>query len=165
MNTLQNIVCNPSGWDSMDNYVGETEFGSLEVLMTRTRDSDLLTESNWTSALEMLGGEGGNVVIHRFGHWACGWWEALCVQPDTDQHVIALDIEKRLAGYPVLDEEDWSERENDAAQKIWQFYYNDNERLNYIRIHRSQFDFRSFADLRAVVRGEYFNGYANELIG
>jgi len=165
MNTLANIVANPSGLDSIDNYMGETEFGALEVLMTRSRDSDLLTESNWDSALKSLGGESDSVVIHRFGHWACGWWEALCVEPGTDAHNTALDLEAALASYPVLDEEDWSERQENEAQSIWTDCYNERERLEYVREHRYQFDFNSFSDLLAVIRGKYFNGYASELIG
>ncbi len=164
MNTLANIVANPSGLDSMDNYMGETEFGALEVLMTRSRDSDLLTESNWDSALKSLGGESDSVVIHRFGHWACGWWEALCIEPGTDAHNIALDLEVALKSYPVLDEEDWSRREDEEAQQVWADCYNDRERVEYIRARRSQFDFNSFGDLLQVARGKYFNGYASELI-
>lgn len=164
MNTLKSIVANPSGWDSMDNYIGETEFDGLEVVMTRNRESDLLTESNWDSALERLGGESDSVVIHRFGHWACGWWEALCVMPNTAAYAIGEDIVKSLADYPVLDEEDWSRREDEEAQQVWADCYNDRERVEYIRARRSQFDFNSFSDLLQVVRGKYFNGYASELI-
>ena len=164
MNTLATIVANPSGLDSMDNYMGETEFGALEVLMTRSRDSDLLTESNWDSALKSLGGESDNVVIHRFGHWACGWWEALCVKPGTEQYITAQNIESSLADYPVLDEDDWSERETAEADKVWLECYNGHERVEYIRHHYGQFDFRSFAEMLAVARGKYFIGYANELL-
>ena len=148
----------------MENYMGETEFGSLEVLMTRSRDSDLLTESNWDSALKSLGGESDNIVIHRFGHWACGWWEALCVMPNTPEYAIALDIEASLADYPVLNEEDWANREDSEAQTIWADCYNDRERVEYIRQHSNQFNFHDFADMLAVARGRYFNGYASELI-
>ena len=164
MNTLESIVANPSALDSWSNYMGETEFNGLEVVMTRSRDSDLLTESNWDTALTMLGGESDSVVIHRFGHWACGWWEALCVTPNTAAYIIGEDIVKSLADYPVLDEEDWSQREDEEAQQVWADCYNDRERVEYIRNSRNEFDFNSFAELLAVARGKYFNGYASELI-
>lgn len=164
MKPLVEIVASPSGFDSLSNYMGETDFGDLDCLMTRNRESDLLTESNWDCALKTLGGESEEVVIHRFGHWACGWWEALAVSRSSDKYAIALDIEKSLADYPVLNEEDWSEREEEEAQKVWADCYSPSERVEYIRDHRSQFEFRSFADLRQVVKGEYFNGYASELI-
>ena len=37
-------------------------------------------------------------------------------------------------------------------------------RINYIRENRSQFEFYNFEDLMCCVRGEYFAGYANELL-
>jgi hypothetical protein len=164
MNTLESIVANPSGWDSSANYIGETLFNGLEVVMTRSRESDLLTESNWDTALTMLGGESDSVVIHRFGHWACGWWEALCVMPNTAAYIIGEDIVKSLANYPVLDEEDWSQREDEEAQQVWADRYNDRERVEYIRNSRNEFNFHDFAEMLAVARGKYFNGYASELI-
>ena len=48
---------NPSGYDSLANFLGEVPSKDLLVLMSRNRDSDLLTESNWEIALERLGGE------------------------------------------------------------------------------------------------------------
>jgi len=111
----------------------------------------------------MLGGEGENVEIHRFGHWACGWWEALAVKDNTPQAKIAEEIEEKIESYPVLDEEDFSRREDEAAQDVWRDY-RVKDRVKYIRENRSQFDFHGFADLRAVIRGDYFTGYASELL-
>ena len=164
MQTLNTVVANPSGLDSLSNYIGETEFSDFEVLLTRSRDSDLLTESNFQTALEMLGGESESVVINRFGHWACGWWESLSVKPNTPQYDIAKQIEANLADYPVLDDQDFYEKESEEAQSIWSSCYNEKERIAYIRQHRSQFDFNSWEDLRNVIRGQYFNGYESELI-
>lgn len=164
MRKLLEVVKNPSAFDSFDNYIGETNFQDFECLLTRNRDSNVLAESNFETALEMLGGESENVQINRFGHWACGWWESLSVKPNTPQYAIARDIEKSLAGYPVLDEEDWSNREQESADDLWRDCFNERERIEYIRDNRYQFDFADFTDLLAVVRGKYFNGYASELI-
>ena len=165
MRKLLEVVKNPSAFDSFANYIGETNFQDFECLLTRNRDSNVLAESNFETALEMLGGESENVQINRFGHWACGWWESLSVKPGTPQFEIAKQIERSLSEYPVLDEEDWSNREQDSANETWRFCYTERERIRYIRDHRNQFDFNDFADLRAVIRGQYFNGYASELIG
>jgi hypothetical protein len=67
MKPLLDTVANPSGFDSLSNYVGQTDFGQFYTLITRSRDSDTLTESNWICALELLGGESETVEIHRFG--------------------------------------------------------------------------------------------------
>ena len=163
MKTLKTILRNPSGLDSFENYMGEIPADDWLCVLTRSRDSDLLTESNFETALEMLGGEGDNVEIHRFGHWACGWWEALAVKDNTPQAKIAEEIEGNMESYPVLDEEDFSRREDEAAQDIWRDY-RVKDRVKYIRENRNQFDFHGFADLRAVVRGDYFTGYAGDLI-
>lgn len=165
MNPLLEIVTNPSGFDSLENYVGPTEFGQLHTLLTRSRDSDTLTESNWVCALELLGGESESVQIHRFGHWACGWWEVLAVAKGSPQFAIAEDIEKQIEAYPVLNEDRYFEAEQMEADRVWSECYDQKERAEYIRDNPHQFDFHSLSDARACLRGEYFSGYASELIG
>ena len=82
----------------------------------RNRDSDLLEESNFACALKELGGEGENVEVHRFGHWASGWFEILIVNPNTEAAKEALRLEEKLNNYPVLDEDDFSQRRYDAGE-------------------------------------------------
>jgi hypothetical protein len=134
------------------------------VVIGRNRDSDCLAESNWHAALERLGGEGDSVEVHRFGHWACGWLEIIIVAPEGPQAVEAHRIEDDLDTYPILDENDHSEREQAAAEETWEHCYRPAERIAYIREHRSQFEFQTFADMLGCVRGKYFAGYASELI-
>jgi hypothetical protein len=64
----------------------------------------------------------------------------------------------------VLNENDFSEREQEAADETWRNCYREKERIKYIRAHRSQFSFASFRDLLDCVRGKFFAGYASELI-
>ena len=164
MQKLTDVMANPSGFDSMKNYAGEIPAENWCVVMTRNRDSDILTESNWESALEMLGGESDSVQIFRFGHWACGWWEALCVLENSPAQRIGEEIEERIESYPVLDEDDFSRREMDEANQVWESCYRWKERIEWIRRHRSQFEFRDLADLLAQVRGKYFGGCASDLV-
>ena len=119
MHTLTQVAERPSGWDSRSNYAGTPldEFSNLYVVLTRNRDSDLLSESNWNAALKQLGGESEHVQIVRFGHWACGWWEALCVTQEKQAEGQA--IADAIEDYPILDESDFSERECDAANDMW----------------------------------------------
>lgn len=114
MKKLVNIVKNPSGFDSFSNYLGEIPEENLYCILTRNRDSDILSESNFQCALARLGGESEDVVIHRFGHWACGWWEALSVKMGTEAYKEAMKIAAELEGYPLLDDEDYSQRQYDA---------------------------------------------------
>lgn len=154
MKSLYDVVSNPSGWDSYANYTGETPSHDLLVVMTRTRNSDILTESNWQVALDRLGGESNAVVIHRFGHWACGWWEALCVQSGTESEKQGEQIAGRVKNYPILDEDDFSMREMDEANRVWKDCYSPRERIRYIR-ENGEAKFRSYAALLSCVRGEY----------
>jgi hypothetical protein len=164
MKKLIETVSNPSGFDSLDNYVGETDFGQLYSLLTRNRESDTLTKSNWICALELLGGESESVVIHRFGHWACGWYEVLAVAKGTPEFAIAEDIEKQLDEHPVLNEEHWSESETIEADRVWSDCYDQSERAEYIRENPDQFEFCGIDDAKANLRGEYYSGYASELL-
>ncbi len=149
-------------------YMGDT-FYDYCVGPVRHRDSDDLTESNFHTALKELGDDDGDetetVFIVRAGHWAVGWIEWIAVHKDDKAAVAKLtEIEASLEQYPVLDEDDWSERESKSANETWSNCYDDKERLGYIRENPDQFDFNSWSDLRSVVKGEYFTGYASKLL-
>jgi hypothetical protein len=129
-----------------------------------TRDSGALGRSNFRIALDRLGGESETVAVHRFGHWGCGWFEIIVVQPNTPAASIAETIEQDLENYPCLNEEDFAEEQHDEANQVWKNCYNTKERIQYIREHRTQFEFHDMKDLLGCVRGGYFAGYACELL-
>ena len=109
----QNQMQQSNGLDSFNNYSGEG-IGHAVVVVGRNRDSEVLSESNFEAALHELGGESETVQIHRFGHWGCGWFELLTVDPNDKKALrIAYDIKQRLVDYPVLDEDNFYERENE----------------------------------------------------
>lgn len=128
------------------------------------RDADCGTESNYHSALRLLGGESDTVEVLRFGHWACGWFEVIIVKPGTEAYNVAEKIESDLEDYPILDDNDFSDREYTVACETWKNCYNDDERIAYIRAHKSEFSFGSFADMLGCVRGNYFAGSPTELL-
>jgi hypothetical protein len=112
--TWRNEMSSGRGLDSYSNYSGpEPEIADWVWVVSRGRDSDLVTESNWDVALEMLGGKGRHVKVEQFGHWGCGWFEILCVNPASKRKLkVALEIVQCLEQYPLLDDSDYSEREN-----------------------------------------------------
>lgn len=113
-NSWQAGMDKSKGLDGWDNYSGDMDKPDWVVSVGRNRDSDLMAESNFDTALEMLGGAGKNVVVERFGHWACGWFELILVNPKSEKHVrIAKEIRDSLADYPLLDESDYSNRESE----------------------------------------------------
>jgi len=176
----------PTGFDSKADFaVFDSEAIDniqdwLIAPVQRNRDSGVLAESNWAVVLTDLGGEGDNVQIHRFGHWACGWYELMLIRPGTPEAKSAEDWESALADYPIASESDYSERETEAANETWRVCYSDAERIEYMREHRSQFDClyvtykedgtegRPLADrwldILANARGRYFGGYASEIV-
>lgn len=86
--------------------------------LIQTRDSECLEISNFAAALKMLGGECETVEVHRFGHWGPGWYEIILVSPE---HAAAVeDIAAALENYPVLDENDLSEREHAEYIESWE---------------------------------------------
>lgn len=101
------------GLDGFDNYSGaaDQEWCNYVVLLGRSRDSEILEESNFECALEQLGGESKNVHVERFGHWGCGWFELILVNPKHKAIKKAYEIYKGLQNYPIVDEDDFGEKE------------------------------------------------------
>lgn len=112
-NSWTTKMANPKGLDSFSNYSGSS-LGDLVVVagIGRNRDSEIMDESNFDKALELLGGESKTIQVHCFGHWACGWFELITVDPkDKKALAIAAKITQDLKEYPVLDDDDYFERE------------------------------------------------------
>lgn len=98
----------PKGYELMDRQ------DWFVVPVMRTRDSEALAQSNFKTALEILGGEGEDVEVHRFRHWGPGWFEIILVRPDTNAEMEGIGIEGALEDYPVLDDADLVAWESDA---------------------------------------------------
>lgn len=115
-------------------YWGSTPLGTSWAYVYGTnRDADILGESNWQAVQKILTSEGfvegapedgADWRTERAGHWAVGWVEYLAVKVliDPDKGVEDgnlspvflrwLEVKDDLDSYPVLDEEDYSEREH-----------------------------------------------------
>ena len=156
------------GIDGHSNFSGDdSEYQDWYGCGGRSRDSGCLEESNFACtirALEAVDPEGEDHRVESYGHWAVGWIEEIYVRPGSPCFDAATEIEAALSDYPVLDESDFSERETEAANETWSGCFGDAGRIAYIRENPGQFDFHDWADLRAVVRGDYFTGYASELL-
>lgn len=154
-------------WSMPDSYFGATWYGHY-VFLSQHRDSDCLERSNFRSALKAIGGESETkrgVQVVREGHWAVGWveWIAIPCGPSIAL-AKANEITEELDQYPVVSEDDWSELESEEANEVWSKCYDWRERLEYVRERPDEFDFNDFADMMSCIRGEYFKGYASELL-
>ena len=100
-------------WVQESNYLGK-EYSEYYRGPGRSRDSEILEKSNFAVALERLGGESDTVLVARSGHWLCGWVEEILVHPSDVEAVAELQvIVSELQQYPVLDDEDYSDREQE----------------------------------------------------
>lgn len=110
----------PTGFDSKGlGLPDQQDWLQLEGV-TQTRDSGPLERSNFAAAVEMLGGESDTVEVHRFGHWGPGWFEIILIDPSAEDKVkIGKEIESRLVDYPILDDEAFSELENEEIEEAW----------------------------------------------
>lgn len=159
-------------WKLPNSYFG-AEWPEYYVFLGRNRDSDCLTESNFECGLKAIGGEQTAededetplVTVVRESHWAVGWVEWIAIHKTATEALRKADeIAGALSDYPVLDDSDFSEKEQSEADETWKNCFNDSERLAYVRKHRSQFEFYDMAEVFAVIRGKWFNGYASELL-
>lgn len=129
----------PKPWVRPSNYVGASWPDHL-VFLGRNRDSDLLTNHNFETALARLEkvahviDSESTVQIVSENHWACGWIEWIAIHKDDAQALaLANEIADHLDTYPVLDEDRYSERE---FQEIYDLWHNMSVRDRYELIVR-----------------------------
>lgn len=115
-------MTNLNQWTKEFNYIGE-DFSEYFVGPVRSRDSDLVAQSNFECALEQLGGETETVQVARFSHWAVGWIEQILVHTSDKKSVkILQNIDKAIANYPLLNEDNYYQMESDELDSDFDFY-------------------------------------------
>jgi hypothetical protein len=146
------------------------------IIYLSNRDSDCLDKSNEAHILAALApclgslDDGDMCEFQSHNHWAVGHVDGIVIRCVDEQGEPTWafrklhELAENLDTYPVLDDEDFSRREHEAAQETWRTCYRPAERVRYIREHRSQFEFTSLTDMMGCVRGDYFAGYASELL-
>lgn len=166
-------------WTLPSCYVGAHWPDYYSAGVGQSRDSDALERANFDAMLKALGGERNDperedpndegaalslVRVVRESHWAVGWVEWIAIhETATDDLRLADKIKGKLED-SVVDEELFSQYETEEANEVWRDCYRMKDRIEYIRKHRSQFEFRNYADMIGCVRGKYFAGYASELL-
>lgn len=102
---------NLARWKRPAYYYGE-EWPDYYVFLGHHRDSDNLDNSNFDCGLKAIGGESETVIVVTENHWAVGWVAWIAIHESNEEALIKADeIKAKLDDYPVLDEEDYSERE------------------------------------------------------
>lgn len=163
-------------WTLPQCYAG-AHWNGFYVFLSQHRDSGALDRANFDTAWNIVvkamskdsipgdADDCATCVRVRENHWAVGWVEWIAIHESDTEALKAADAAMvRLENYPVLDEELFSQYETDEADTVWRDCYRPKERAEYVRRHRSQFEFRDFADMLNCLRGKYFAGYASELL-
>lgn len=88
----------------------------------RSRDSDLVEESNWRVMLKRyleIDPDGRDHEVHRFRDWAVGWIEEVAYRPGSAVAAVATKVRDALEGYSILNEHDCSSLEIEAVDENW----------------------------------------------
>jgi hypothetical protein len=121
-----------TAWKHPRDYGGFSPDGDYCIL-SKHRESDALTRSNWDCISAELNAEpydGGAddfsnrpITYHwRAGHWAVGWVEYLMLRADAPDAIkqTAGEIICALSDYPVYDEDHYSELEYTETAEYWE---------------------------------------------
>ncbi len=174
-------------WTSPGSYAGYDPVGHI-LVASRHRDSDALTRSNWVTIgrhIAKIAGvetlpdladlyEGGWPSGRRLSpeempaaytfsasHCLVGWVEYMLVRPDAPQELLdaVQELADDLDGYPVFDEDHWSEFECDEANEFWASM-SVKERLEVIKRHGTEYVSIFAARHPWIPQGD--NGYIQE---
>jgi hypothetical protein len=170
-------------WTYPKDYFGAEWHGWYSAGFGQSRDSDALESSNFQTAYDALKPlanqlsvetQGGldipatlciypsSIQIVRESHWAVGWVEWIAIH---GSNTVALDKARELCeranDYPVLDEGDFSRRENEQCEQVWRYCFSATERANYLRKH--SYTAQSLADVFQAVRAGSWYHAANML--
>lgn len=128
--TLEDAAHEAAGnWQNFDCFVWfrRNELDDAEnwaLIYTHNRDSGLLAQSNAAAiekALEpFTDGGDPDVVFESHSHWAVGHVDGFSIRvyrdtQITDAFKVYHELMEQMADYPVLDEEDYSNREYEAT--------------------------------------------------
>ena len=107
-------------WEMPDSYFG-AQWPEYFVFLGQNRESSALERSNFRCGLEALGGEGETIIVVRERHWACGWVEWIGIHESNEAALEYADSTLcSLDSYPVLNEDDFCQLENEEAEHHWQ---------------------------------------------
>jgi hypothetical protein len=121
------VAGNWRGFDSFCWHSRPEDGEEFAIVYTNSKGSELIEQSNAAiiaAALEPFE-ESGDVIPECHNHWACGWIEGFAIRVSRDGELTAaaktwIELSKRIADYPVLDEDDYYKREHDAQDEAWE---------------------------------------------
>jgi len=153
----------PTAFDSAGAFLDDRDDWRVMPVM-QTRDSGPYDVSNFETAQKILDDSKADYEVHRFGHWGPGWFEIILIDPSSAHSMTAAgEIVCSLADYPVLDEDDLSDREYEDFLESWSSW----GCRDFIRSLTKQFTLKDEAQnlLDAIdidIMREFYMEHANE---
>ena len=147
-------------WTIPQSYCGAVWPAYYSSGVGRSRDSDCLEESNFVEMLKAIGGESETVTVVREGHWAVGWVEWIAIHQDDSRALeIADGLRADLDDYPVLNEDDFSQRESDLVTEYWDgCSVRDRARTILEEVKRYHWIKPNLMRFRRMLRADYYPG-------
>jgi len=110
-------------FDSFVWFGSPEDDGNWAIIVPMHRDSTLVGQSNAHVIHEALAKfvESEDVSFEQHSHWAVGWVDAVCIRVyDKEGNITPAfkkmhELHEEMENYPLLDEEDHSEREYEAS--------------------------------------------------
>ncbi len=104
-------------WIRASNYMGD-DYSEYYIVISHHRDSGILDESNYQTVYEALKDYPG-FIDPNFRDWLVGWVQTIMIhESDTEGRDKAQELIDRLDDYPILDDEDFSNREWEEVSRI-----------------------------------------------
>ena len=148
-------------WEYPSNYMG-TDYEGYYILYSMNRDSDYLTVSNFETILKVFEDIGVNVVedydmsdnVHpfvinvRMKHWLVGWSDIIMIHEDSSPEIWERveSINNALSDYPILDDDDYYEKEQNIIDESYESYIKD-EFMDIIKKHFDLYDIEEKEDI------------------
>jgi hypothetical protein len=107
----------PTQFDGEGLFLDDRQDWDVLPIGVNRDTQDALTLSNWDTVQKMLEDAGIEHEIHRFGHWACGWFEIIIIAPGNEAFL--SDLENRLEDYPAIDDVALSAKEAEQEKESW----------------------------------------------
>lgn len=117
----QELADNHAEFDSFAWWERPEDDERWAVVYVCNRDSGLIDQSNASVVEQEMAQFEDDVIAQRHSHWACGWVDGYVIRvyrpggSITDAFRRYCELRERMEDYPLLDEEDYSRREYEAA--------------------------------------------------
>ena len=113
-----------NNFSNFDNFAmfNRDKFNGYGIVYLKNRDSGPLEESNYAVVLNELAGLAGWEYFSA-GHWGVGYVDGFAVIYNSPAWAKIIELLDRMNDYPILDEDDFNQREFGNYRETVESYY------------------------------------------